>query len=89
MKDPLYNIDCVVSDELPDETFFFHLMEKRHLSYSLHKTLMNSPSIYKTLKKINDSYHSNENNKNYLVFCTTRTVFMNEYKQYIVLDEVR
>ena len=87
MKDPLYNIDCSISDELPDETYYFRLHEKTYLSYSLHKRLLNNERLYSAIKRINDAYHENPNNRDFLVFCDDATLFTNENKHYIFLNE--
>ena len=89
MFDPIYNTDCIVGAEQSDETIFFRLINRPSLSYSLHKDLLNQKTIFKTIKDINDSYHSDDNRKDFLTFCMSRTIFTNLPKKYIFLDSLR
>ena len=87
MLDPIYNTDCIVGAEQSDETIFFRLINRPSLSYSLHKDLLNKKALFKTIKEINDSFHSS-NKKDFLAFCLSRTIFTNLSKKYIFLDSL-
>ena len=87
MFDPIYNTDCVVGAEQSDETIFFRLINRPSLSYSLHKDLLNKKALFKTIKEINDAFHSS-NKKDFLTFCMSRTIFTNLSKKYIFLDSL-
>ena len=87
--DPIYNIDCTISKELSDETYYYDLKEKHELSYFLHKDLIDECFLFDVIRKYNDNYHKNENNRKHLAFCIYKTIFMNIYgKEYIALSEV-
>ena len=87
-KDPLYQLECAVSDEFPDETIYYHIKENPSISYSLHKSLIGHIEAYGLIKRYNDEYHKSNLNKKLLVFCPTRTSFLEKNKSYIILDEM-
>ena len=87
--DPLYNLECEISDILSDETVFCHLLAKEHLSYYIHKSLLNSKRLYKLIRDYNDNYHENPNNKDYLSFCIVKTIFTNDStKHYVYVEDL-
>lgn len=81
---------CEISDVLPDETVFYHLLVKEHLSYYIHKTFLNSKRLYKLIRDYNDNYHKNpSNNDDYLSFCIVKTIFTNDStKHYIFVEDL-
>lgn len=85
--DPIYSVECELSDILPDETVFCRLLSKEHLSYYIHKSLLNSKRMYMLIRDFNDNYHKNSNNKDYLCFCIVKTVFTNDQKKHYVFIE--
>ena len=88
--DPLYGLECEISDVLPDETVFCHLFSKEYFSYYIHKSLLNSKRMYKLIRDYNDGYHKNYNsNKDYLSFCIVKTIFTNdENKHYVFIEDL-
>lgn len=73
VKDPIYNFECELSDVLPDETVFCHLLNKEYLSYYIHKSLLNSKRMYKLIRDYNNDYHMvQRNNHHYLSFCIVK-----------------
>ena len=87
--DPLYSLECVMSDVLPDETVFCHLLSKEYLSYYVHKSLLNSKRLYKLIRDYNDNHHKNPDNKDYLSFCIVKTIYTNvSAKNYIFVEDL-
>lgn len=78
MLDSLYGSECEMSEISSDETVFYHLLSKEHLSYYIHKSLLNSKRLYKLIRDYNDSYHKNPNKKDYLSFCIVMTTFTDD-----------
>lgn len=87
--DPLYGFECEISEESSDETIFFSLLINKQLSYSLHISLLEKKSLFKTIRQYNDKYHSNSKNKDFLSFCIVKTIFTNiPTKKYIYLEDL-
>lgn len=88
IKDPLYGTKCVISNEISDETYYFCLVDKRAYSYALHVSLLSRTDLFDFMRMKNDEYHSNPLNKNFLTFCTHRTVFTNMHKPYVFIEDL-
>lgn len=90
VRDPIYSLECEMSDVLADETVFCYSLSKEYLSYYIHKSLLNSKRMYKLIRDYNDSYHHknhNNSNKDYLSFCIVKTIFTNDLKKHYVFIE--
>ena len=88
MKDPLYNIECEISDESPSEFYCFRLAEHAELSYCLHRELLNNPNAFPIIRKYNDLFHQANSTNKFLSYCISPTIFMNNNDDYITLDDV-
>ena len=76
-------------DGTEHETVFCHLLSKEHLSYYIHKSLLNSKRLYKLMRDYNNNYHKNPNNKDYLSFCIVKTIFTNDsIKHYVYVEDL-
>lgn len=88
--DPIYNLECEISDALLDETVFCHLLNNNaHLSYFIHKSLLNSKRMYKLIRDYNDNYHKNKSVNDYLSFCVVKTIFTSDpNKHYVFVEDL-
>ena len=89
MIDPIYKTDCIICEESSDETIFYRLINRPSLSYSIHKDLLKNKNYYKIIKKVNNEYHLDNSNKDFLSFCKSKTIFTNLSKKYVFLDNLR
>ena len=88
-QDPIYGLECEMSDVLPDETVFCRLLSKEYLSYFIHKSFLNSRKAYKLIRDYNDVYHKKHGNKDYLSFCIVKTIFTNDLtKHYVFIEDL-
>ena len=85
--DPLYGLECEMSDVLSDETVFYHLFSKECQSYYIHHSLLNNKRLHKLIRNYNDNYHINPFNKDYLSFCIVKTIFTNNSTRHYVYVE--
>ena len=89
--DPLYGLECEISEELSDETVFYRLLpkDKEYLSYSIHVSMLKNNRLFKLIRDYNDAYHKNPKNKFFLSFCIVKTAFTNiPMKQYVYLEDL-
>ena len=89
--DPLYGLECEISEVLPDETVFYHISsnDKEYLSYSIHISLLKNSKMFKLIRNYNDAYHKNPENMFFLSFCIVKTIYTNiPMKQYVYLEDL-
>ena len=76
---------------LADETVFYHLLnDNEYLSYFIHKSLLSSKRMYQLIRRYNNEYHNDKNNKEeYLSFCIVETIYTNDsFKHYVFIEDL-
>ena len=88
MKDPIYNVDCVVSDEFPNESRCYRLLDCTELSYSLHRNLLDRSDLFPFIREFNDYFHRTKKENRFLKYCIEITDFMYDAGDFVTIQQV-
>lgn len=88
MKDPIYNVDCVIGEEFPNESRCYRLVDCVELSYCLHKDLIGRADLFPYIREYNDYFHKVKKVNHFLKYCIELTNFMSDGDDFITIQQV-